>query len=143
MLNSLKIDVRGLLAAAVLACAGCAGQLCRFPDDCAAALSQATVGWRLRDFCQGPQESCLPCDGIDGGYDTGYDPGHDTDYGAGHETGCDTSCDVHVYEDEIWLDEPRPSRRPRIKIGPPPVPYEPPLPPQFLLVPTSSQQNAR
>lgn len=160
VLSLLKIDVRVLLAVTLLVCTGCAGRLCRLPDDCAAAFSQATIGWRLRDFCEDcPIERCLLRQGEAEGCDVGgsvadgyVDGAVASDYVAGDEApceGCETetcdgSCDsgLHVYADEVWLDDPRPTRRSRIKVGPRPVAYEPPMPPQFLLVPTSSQQCA-
>lgn len=158
VLSLFKINVRCLLAMVLLICTGCAGQLCRLPDDCAVALSRATIGWRLRDFCEDcplekslyHQGEAIGCDVggcVSGGYvSEGYVAG-DSIPSEGCETetcdgGCDTDGSLHVYEDEVWLDGPRPARRPPIKAGPRPVSYEPPMPPQFLLVPTSSQQCA-
>lgn len=143
VLSLLKIDVRVLLAMTLLVCTGCAGRLCRLPDDCAVAFSQATIGWRLRDFCEAcPIERCLLRQGEANGCDAGdCAPCEGCEVGTCAD-GCDTSCELHVYADEVWLDEPQPARRSRIKVGPRPVAYEPPMPPQFLLVPTSSQQSA-
>jgi len=104
-----------LLAALLLSCAGCATQWCHLPDDCAHAFRQTQLGWELNDICN-------RCGAGDSACGAGMECGHA----------------VHVYEDAVWLDEPKLAPRPRIKVGPPPVPYEPPLPPKFLPVPARS-----
>lgn len=116
-----------LLAVLLLCCPGCCGQWCHLPDDFAYAFHHTQLGWELDDICNGcPLDSC----------------GRGGTLGCGEQLGCregtDGTCGVHVYEDAVWLDEPRQSPRscfPRIAVGPPPEPYEPPLPPRFLPVP--------
>jgi len=102
----------------LVSCTGCAAQWCHLPDDCAHAFNQTQLGWELNDICN----SCQ----LD-------------NWGCGE--GVDCGCGVDVYEDAVWLGEQRArpvSRRPRIAVGPPPVPYEPPMPPEFLPVPARS-----
>ncbi len=108
-------DLTGLLALLLLSCSGCAAEWCHLPDDCAYAFSQCQLGREIRDVCCGCQENgCASC-------------------------GSGVACGVRVYEDAVWIDEPPalapPARRPRIKVGPPPVSYQPPMPPKFLPVP--------
>ncbi len=111
-------DLTGLLALLLLSCSGCAAEWCHLPDDFACAFSQTQLGWELRDVC-GSLDGCETC-------------------GSGVQCGCG----VRVYEDAVWIDEPpalaQPARRPRIKVGPPPVSYQPPMPPKFLPVPACS-----
>ena len=104
-----------LLAGLLLACSGCAQHWCQLPDDFACAFRHTQLGWELQDVWHNcPLDRCV--DGV----------------------GTDRDCGVHVYEEEVWLDEPRPAQRPRIAVGPPPERFRPELPPSFLPVPARS-----
>jgi len=86
------------------------------PDDFAYAFNQTQLGWEIQDICKSCSTGSFACD-------------------EGTES---NDCRVPIYEEAVYLGEPMPARRPRIAVGPPPEPYEPPMPPKFLPVPSRS-----
>ncbi len=110
------INLRGLLAVLLLSCSGCVSQQwCQLPDDFVHAFNQTQLGWELQDVFHSCSSGSCSC-----------------------EEGIDNDCDLRVYDDVVCLEEPAPVRRRRIEVGPPPVRYEPPMPPKFLPVPARS-----
>lgn len=103
------------LAATLAGCAGCCAPWCPLSDQCACGPLQCDVLRAIDDLCS--YSMCYDC---------------------GEEVGC--GCGVRVTEDAVFIDEPcAPGRlacRPRVERGPPPVSYQPPMPPKFLPVPT-------
>jgi hypothetical protein len=123
-------QLRGLLALALWCCTGCAVPLCHLPDDCAHALSQTQLGWEIHDVCHSCNQLLCGCPQTPGGCcDAGYDCTVE---------GTNERC-VQGYDESQGV---RPllarHREPRFVVGPPPVCYEPPMPPKFLPVPARS-----
>jgi len=113
--------MRGLLAMLALSGTGCAAHWCQLPDDFAYAFGQTQLGWELHDICHGlPLGSCSCSAEVSGQEVCG-------------------SCDGHRFDCVNCLETCRAKRRHprRIKVGPPPESYKPPMPPTFLPVPAS------
>lgn len=129
-LSAIRANYRLLLLSVVLLSGSgcCATQWCHLPDDCAHAFAHTQLGWEINDVCNcinGTPCGCASCVDISCG---------------------DTSCGVRVYDDAVVIEEPccdspcyaEANCRPRVKVGPPPVSYVPPMPPKFLPVPARS-----
>ena len=112
----MKAQICVLASLVATVCLGCA-PLHYLPDRCADAVYQCKVARAVHNIC-----SSRPCP-LDCGSSCG-------------------DCGIRVYDDVVVVDEgccqDACPLLARIEPGPPPVPYEPPLPPKFLPVPTRS-----
>ncbi len=104
-----------LLLATALA-SGCGTPLHYLPDNCAAAVYECDLARLIKNACSSEPMSCSASGVTCGG-------GVEGDY-------------VPVLE-EAYESSPT-AVVPRVAAGPPPVTYQPPMPPQFLPVPTRS-----
>ena len=112
-----------LLITTVISSGCCPARLHHLPDDCVDLINQCEVGRAVHNICSDtPCRSCLAR------------PSCAAPVACG--------CGVAVYEDVVVLDETQPpcfaNRLPRVERGPPPVCFEPEMPPKFLPVPTRS-----
>ncbi len=101
---------------------GCCSQLHHLPDECAAAVYECDLARLIHNVC-----SCEPL------------PGCASRVGCGSTVGCD--CETFAGESYESCPEPiceRVSSPRDFVVGPPPVSYEPPMPPKILPVPTQS-----
>lgn len=115
-----KFKACGLVTLLALASSGCCtSHWCHFPDDCADALCHSQLGWELQDICCEDAPACCPslCESNSCDEPCCMDECCD-----GY---CDESCCVRT-------------RKCRVEPGPPPVRYQPPMPPKFLPVPARS-----
>lgn len=103
---------------------GCCTHWHHLPDDCANTMHQCELLRAICNLC-----SSTPCGTC------------------GTVGAC--GCGMQVYDDVVVLDEAPPCKEPfccngtkprccKVEPGPPPICYEPPMPPKFLPVPTHS-----
>ncbi len=113
----------GLLATVLLVSSGCVAHWHHLPDDCAGAFYECEIARAVHNLCSG--EPYMTC-GCGNGCLSESCP---------TET-CSTFVEDACIEPFGCLRE-RPLRiGSRVESGPPPVSYRPPMPPDFLLVPT-------
>ena len=109
-----KTGVHCLLAGMLLCCAGGCAHISHLPDVCADSFHHSRLGLKLQDVCDHLDLACCECE-----------PGN-------------TCVACQEIEQGGTTKKRREKRPPRMVVGPPPVPYRPPMPPKFLPVPARS-----
>jgi len=135
---------------------GCTARWCRLPDELAEGLDQCEIARAIRNVCSSGSASPSCGDGVSCG--TGIDcgslvrvsPVRVIDKAVEDKAVEDESVEIKAVEiaeigelPPVLLSRIRVLRAqrppsPRIRRGPPPISYQPPMPPKFLPVPTRS-----
>ena len=123
-----------LLVVAVAGSSGCCGRnLCRLPRGCSWGLDDCQLVDRVKQICRTGELQPRDCGQRVGQCEIAWE---DT-YGAHGKFSCQgEACPLGMSDSLPYVEEFLPPRLCKVEPGPPPVKYQPPMPPRFLQVPT-------